>query len=123
MTYVYLTVKTMYMQHTHCGALIDMYFQLVVLVTLILRYKPRYSQSNISKVFLETSLLACLLQVVVSAPVKDPEPVLNIVYGVNHVGVTDSCCCSHTPSVLLETGLLTCAIPCCSLPISPPHVS
>jgi hypothetical protein len=28
------------------------------------------------------------VQVVVSAPVKDPNPVLNIVYGVNHV----SCC-------------------------------
>ena len=32
-------------------------------------------------------------KVVVSAPVKDPQPVLNIVYGVNHVRRAH--CCSH----------------------------
>lgn len=32
-------------------------------------------------------------KVVVSAPVKDPQPVLNVVYGVNHVRRAH--CCSH----------------------------
>ena len=44
-------------------------------------------------------------KVVVSAPVKDPNPVLNIVYGVNHVSQACRCCRSHAA---LPRGMLRC---------------
>jgi hypothetical protein len=59
------------------------------------------------------ALLQGCKKVVVSAPVKDPAPVLNIVYGVNHV--SQPCCAAAGPACPVPAKCHSCgaALRCC----------